>query len=70
MPQNLGTKNPRMGVPLLVELDDEDMVELVEDTFDEVLVDELCVVEELEETVLDAGQSQSQCGLLGRRIVS
>jgi hypothetical protein len=36
--RNLETKNPRMGVPLLVELDDEDMVELVEDTFDEVPV--------------------------------
>jgi hypothetical protein len=47
-----------------VELDvDEDWVELVEDTVDEVLVDELWVVEELEETVLDARRSRSQYGL-------
>jgi hypothetical protein len=52
-----------MGVPLLVALDvDEDWVELVEDTVDEVLVDELWVVEELEETVLDARRSRSQYG--------
>lgn len=55
-----------MGVPLLVELVDEDTAELVEDTFDEVLVYELCVVEELEEIALDARRSQSQYGLLGR----
>ncbi len=55
-----------MGVPLLVELDfDEDWVELVEETVDEVLVDELRVVEELEETVLDARRSRSQYGPLG-----
>jgi hypothetical protein len=49
-----------------VELDEEDTVELVEDTLDEVLVDELWVVEKLEETVLDARQSQSQYGLFER----
>jgi hypothetical protein len=55
----VGTKNPRTGFPLLVELDvDEDLVELVEDTVDEVLVGELWVVEELEETVLDARRSR------------
>ena len=49
-----------------MELDvDEDWVELVEDTVDEVLVDELLVVEELEETVLDARRSRSQYGPLG-----
>lgn len=57
-----------MGIPLLVELDDEDLVELVDDTFDEIPVDELCVVEELEDTVLDAGRSRSQYGLLGRNL--
>ena len=58
---NIESKN---GSSLLVELDvDEDWVELVEDTVDEVLVDELWVVEELEETVLDARRSRSQYGL-------